>query len=106
HRPFAKALAGFHAKLAGFDLVAQKRRRPGRIAVEHLGDVEREIEPNQIGLLHRPKHRSTRAESFAHHRVDRLRIADTRRDQRNGFAFHRMLQPIADWTGTLPAWRS
>jgi hypothetical protein len=87
--PFAKALAGFHAKLAGLDLVAQewvRSRRAVKVAIKHLRDIELKIKADEVRLLHGPEHRGARAESFAHDRVDRLSIADTRRDQRDSFA--------------------
>src|SRR5262245_1568522 len=55
-RPAAKTLAGFHAELAGFHLLAQERtwtRAAIEIGHQYLTDVEGEIEPDQIGLLHR-----------------------------------------------------
>src|SRR6516164_4267339 len=77
--PFAKTLAGFHAELAGLDLVAQERVRPRgavKVVIEHLRDVELKVEADQVRLLHGPEHRGARAEPFAHDRVDRLGIAD------------------------------
>src|SRR5215472_11277480 len=44
--PFAKSFAGFHAELAGCDLVAEERVRSRgvvKIAIEHLRDVELKI---------------------------------------------------------------
>src|SRR5580692_3961809 len=98
-RPLTQALAGLHAEFAGSDLLAQKRMRPGRcieIFVKHLGNIEREIDADQIGLLHRPEHCGTRTEAFAHHGVDGLGVADPGGDQRDRLAFHGVLQAIAD----------
>src|SRR4029077_19825708 len=77
--PFAKALAGLHAKLASLDLVAQERVRPRctvKVAIKHLRDIELEIKADEVRLLHGPEHCGARAESFAHDCVDRLGIAD------------------------------
>src|ERR1700757_558997 len=104
--PFAKALAGFHAKLAGLDLVAQewvRSRRAVKVAIKHLRDIELKIKADEVRLLHGPEHRCARAESFAHDCVDRLSIADTRRDQRDSFAFHRVLKPVADESRNVAA---
>src|SRR4029077_15359910 len=67
--PCPKALAGFHAKLTGLDLVAEERVRPCRaveVAIKHLGDVDGEVQADQIGLLHGTEYGGPRAESFAH----------------------------------------
>ena len=98
-RPFAKAFAALHAELAGGDLRAQERMRPGgavEIGHQHLADVEREVEADEIGLLHRPEHRHARAEPRLHHRVEGLGIADARRDERDRLALQGVLQPVAD----------
>src|SRR5205807_2002844 len=71
-RPFAKAFAALHAELAGLNLGAQERVRL-RGAVEmrdqNLADVEREVEADEIRLLHRSEHRHARSEARLHHRI-------------------------------------
>src|SRR5215510_15836039 len=65
-RPGSKAFAALHAELSSLDLLAQERMRPrGAVEIggEHVADVEREIEPDEIGLLHRPQHRHAGAEA-------------------------------------------
>src|SRR6516165_6513214 len=50
HGPFAKTLAGFHAELAGLDLVAQERVRPRgavKVVIGHLRDVELRSRPTK-----------------------------------------------------------
>ena len=98
-RPFAEALAGAHAELAGRDLVLDELRRLGRaveIGHQHVLDVEREIDADQVGLLHRAEHRHPRAEAAFDHLVDGVGVADAGRDQRDRLALQRVLQPVAD----------
>src|SRR4051794_25882498 len=97
--PFAEALAGAHAELAGCDLVLDELRRLGRaveIGHQRVLNVEREVDADQVGLLHRAEHGHSSAEAALDHLVDRLRVADARRDQRDGLALERMLQAVAD----------
>ena len=63
---------------------------------QHFGDIKGEVQPDQIGLLHRPKHRGARAKAFLDHGVDGLGIADAGGDQRDRLALHGVLQAIAD----------
>src|SRR5581483_3873759 len=64
--------------------------------VQHLGDIEREVEPDEDRLLHRAEHGGARAKSFLNDGIDGCGIAYASRDQREGFALHRVLQPLAD----------
>ena len=73
-----------------------RARRAIKVGNQHFGDIEGEVQPDQIGLLHRPKHRRARAETFLDHGVDGLGIADAGGDQRDRLALHGMLQAIAD----------
>src|SRR5437763_7033504 len=65
-RPFAKALAGAHAELAGRDEVLDEPGRLGaavEIGHQSVLNVEGQIDADQVGLLHRSKHRHPRAET-------------------------------------------
>src|ERR1700722_15416698 len=97
--PFAQALAALHAELTGLELLAQEGRRvrgPVKMLVKHLGDIEREVEADEVRLLHRSEHRSARAKALLNDGIDRLGIADASRDQRESLTLHGMLQTIAD----------
>src|SRR6266568_5012371 len=79
-RPGAKAFAALHAKLAGLDLLLQERVRASaavKIGDQHVADVEREIEPDEIRLLHRAEHRHAGAEAALHHGINGFGVADT-----------------------------
>ena len=98
-RPFAEALAGAHAELAGGDHVLDELRRLGgavEVGHQHVLDVESEVDADEVGLLHRSEHRHSRAETALDHLVDGVGVADARRDQCDGLALERMLQPVAD----------
>ena len=64
--PLAQPAARLHAELAGLDVRAQRRARLGR-AVERRQQVvldrEREVETDQVGVLHRAEHGHARAEA-------------------------------------------
>src|SRR5438270_153464 len=50
-RPGAKAFAALHAQLASLDLLLQERVRASaavKIGGQHVADIEREIEPDEI----------------------------------------------------------
>ena len=55
--PLIETVAGFTAKLASLDLVLQPLRRVRYLAVqprlEHLGDVQTDVQPDLIGELDR-----------------------------------------------------
>src|SRR6476469_6270223 len=68
--PFAEALAGAHAELAGCDLVLDELRRLRRaveIGEQHALDVEGQVDADEVGLLHRPEHGHPRAEAALDH---------------------------------------
>ena len=73
-----------------------RARRAIEVGNKHFRDIEGEVQPDQIGLLHRSKHRRARAETFLDHGVDGLGIADAGGDQRDRLALHGVLQAIAD----------
>jgi len=104
-RPFAQSLACLHAELASLDPIAQQRvrtRGPVEIGIKHFRDVEREIEANEIGLLHGAEHGGARSETFAHNDIDRLGIANTCGNERDSLALHRVLKPVPDEPGNIP----
>src|SRR5262245_19682563 len=71
-RPGAEAFAGLHDELAGLDLLLQERMRAGaavEIGDQHVADVEREVEADEVGLLHRAEHRHAGPEAALYHRV-------------------------------------
>jgi hypothetical protein len=59
-------------------------------------DRQGEVEAAEVGLLERAEERQPAAEPVAAHYVHRLGGADAGRDQRDGFPFQRVLQPVAD----------
>ncbi len=90
----------FMPSLPALTFSLQERMRAGaavEVGDQHVADVEREVEPDEIGLLQRAEHRHAGAEAALHHGVDGLGIADTRR-QASAIAsrFKRVLQPVAD----------
>ena len=50
------------------------------IGIQHFGNVEREIETDEIGLLHRPEHRHARARALPYDDIDGFSVADAGRD--------------------------
>src|SRR6185437_14802211 len=101
-----ESLAGFHSELSVPDLLPQKRMRtrsPIQIRVEYFGNVEREIEADEIRLLHRAEHGHAGTRSFPDHDVDGLGVADTGGNKRNGLSFERVLQAVADKTRHVAA---
>jgi len=70
---------------------------------QHFRDIEGEVQPDQIGLLHRPKHRRSRAKAFLDDGVDGLGIADAGGNQRDRLALHGVLQAVADEARNIAA---
>ena len=63
---------------------------------QHVVDRLSEVEADEVGLLERPEHRQAGAEAVLDDVVDRLRVADAGRDERDRLALHRVLQAVAD----------
>ena len=80
-----------------------RARRTVEVRIKHLGDVEGEIQADQVALLQRPEHGQARAETFLDHGIDRFGVAHPGGDQRDRLALHRVLQPVADEAGNIAA---
>src|SRR5262245_14581114 len=105
-RPAAKTFAAAHAELAGLDLLGQERMGAGRaveVLDQHVTDVKREVETDQIRLLGRAEHRHARPKALLHHGVESLGIAGAGGDQRDRLALERVLQAVADEAGNVLA---
>src|SRR5262245_11808180 len=105
-RPAAKTFAAAHAELAGLDLLGQERMRAGRaveVLDQHVTDVKREVETDQIRLLERAEHRHARPKALLHHGIESLGIAGAGGDQRDRLALERVLQAVADEAGNVLA---
>src|SRR6476646_9909447 len=97
--PGAESFARLHAELAGVDAVRKEAGRLfGGIQLGHddVVDVAREIQPDEIGVLHGPKHRKPRSEAVLYDNVNGFRIANATLDEAEGFAPQRILKAVAD----------
>jgi hypothetical protein len=77
------------------------------IGYQRVVDILGEVEADQVRLLQRPEHAKPRAEALLDDIVDRFRVADAGRHQRDRFALERVLQPVADeaWNVAMDEYR-